>query len=170
MDKPPLSSRIILILARDSSPSHPLKTILEQLTPIVDLLTNVHEAAIHAIFKEPDDLFIEVAPDDFSGLRLLDILGRLKGNRKVHRAFLFAKRSYQNAFRVECGEILFIDHSESALLLPKVRRLLEGPMSPEKEWVTPWIRYQERPADLSAGRKELEVLEKLGQLGILKKA
>ncbi|MBI1823851.1 MAG: hypothetical protein HYR80_07060 [Nitrospirae bacterium] len=170
MGKLGLSSKIVLILANDLNLSLSLKNELQKDAGIVDIAPNLHQAVIHTILKEPDLIFIEVAPDNYSGLQLLELLKKLKGVKKNPRIFMFADKSLEGRFRQKSREILFFDSRGTSSISQQVRTVLEGSSSFESEIAVPWIhQYQERGDAYPASQKEQEILEKLGQLGILKR-
>lgn len=169
MDKSGLSSKIVLILATESNLSLFLKNELQKDTRAVDIVSNLHQAVIQAILTEPDIIFIEVSPDYLSGLQLPEILQKVKGVKKNPQIMIFADRSAEEPFRKIVKNILFLDGFESASVSNRIRSILEGRSSLKNENQLSWVPYQERGDAWPVNRKELEILEKLGQLGILKK-
>jgi DNA-binding NarL/FixJ family response regulator len=164
-----LSSKIILILANEFNLSHSLKNELQKEVEVVDIASNLHQAVIITILKEPDFIFIEVDPENFSGLQLIETLKKLKGMKKNPRLVIFTEKKWQEYFRQKGKDILFLDAKETSPVSRQIKTILEGPSSLENQTVAPWIQYRERAQPYPAYRKELDILEKLGQLGILKK-
>lgn len=169
MDKSGLSSKIVLILATEFNLSLFLKNELQKEIGVVDIVSNLHQAVIHTILTEPDFIFIEVSPENFSGLQLLEILKKVKGIKKNPRFLIFADRRTEEPFRQKVKNILFLDGLESSAVSGRIKSMLEAVSSLENENVVPWIPYQERVEAYPVYLKELDILEKLGQLGILKK-
>jgi hypothetical protein len=169
MDKSDLSSKIVLILATEFNLSLFLKNELQKEIGAVDLVSNLHQAVIQTILTEPDFIFIEVSPENFSGLQLPEILKKLKGVKKNPRFLIFADRKAEEPFRQKVKNILFLDGLESSVISSRLKSMLERVSSLENEHLLPWIPYQERGEAYPVNRKELDLLEKLGQLGILKK-
>jgi hypothetical protein len=169
MDKSGLSSKIVLILAAESNLSLFLKNELQKEIGVVDIVSNLHQAVIQTILTEPDIIFIEVSPENFSGLQLPEILQKVKGVKKNPRIMIFADRRTEEPFRQKVKNILFLDGFESSAVSTRIKRILEKGASLENDNLLSWIPYQERGEAWPANRKELDILEKLGQLGILKK-
>jgi hypothetical protein len=169
MEKSALSSKLILILANNLALSHSLKNELQKEAGIVDIAPNLHQAVIHTILKEPDVVFIETGPENFSLLQLIETLKKLKGIKKSPRFVLYADKAVESHFRQKTDGILFFDSRESIPITRQIKRVLEGPASPIDEIGAPWIQYKEREVAYPVSQKEQSILEKLGQLGILKK-
>lgn len=169
MDKSGFSSKIILILASESPLSLFLKKELQKASGVVDIVSNLHQAVIYTILTEPDSVFIEISPENLSGLQLPEILKKVKGIKKNPCFMVFADRATEELFRKKAKNILFLDGSESSVVSGRVKSMLETVSSPESENWVPRIPYKERGDAWPVYRKELDILEKLGQLGVLKK-
>ena len=159
-----------LILYADYSLSLVLKKNLQPWAGSVEMVPSVHQAAIQVVFREPDRILIEVSTKNLSGLKLLEILKELRGLRKPPRILFYADPKEGALLQRFFTDLILVEESGPSAMNERMKNLLETQNREPVGSVVQWKPYQERIAAWKPERKERDILEKLGQLGILKKS
>lgn len=166
-----LSSKIILILSYEVNLSLSLKSELQKEVGVVDMASTLHQAVITTILTEPDFIFIQISPENLTGLQLPEILKKVKGIKKNPQFFIFSDKNSKEYLQKKFNKILFVNTREISLVSRQIKTLLEGASSLEGQLLAPWIQYREIEERFPVFKKEkeMDILEKLGQMGILRK-
>ncbi|MBI3605627.1 MAG: hypothetical protein HY202_06330 [Nitrospirae bacterium] len=176
----PLSSKIVLILAGPSDITSTLSHSLQKEVSKVYRASIPHEAMVRAILAEPDFILIEVTPSDVSGLQFPEMLRQIKGMKKAPFFFIYADKKAQGSFQKKIEPVYFLDQEKIPALIAMMKTG-DGPAlkmeerAPRSVYAIQGVKKRERvesplmPRISRRESKELDVLEKLGQLGIIKK-
>jgi hypothetical protein len=137
---------------------------------------------VQAILAEPDFILIEVTPSDVSGLQFPEMLRQIKGMKKAPFFFIYADKKAQGSFQKKIEPVYFLDQEKIPALIAMMKTghgpapaLTMEEKAPRPVYAIQGVKRRERaesplmPRISRRESKELDVLEKLGQLGIIKK-
>ena len=169
MEKMNLSSKVVLIFAIQPEFAIGLKNALLKEMCNIHLAKNLHEAMIHAILTEPDFALIEISPTNFSGFQLPEHLSQIKGFNKVPSFFFFADKKHREFLQQKVDSIFYLDDQEYPFLIRKMKTVSDALSGIQEEKITPLSRNAGPFKPYSGQDKERKILEKLDQLGIIRR-
>ncbi|MBI3351623.1 MAG: hypothetical protein HY036_03510 [Nitrospirae bacterium] len=164
-----LPLKVILILANQPELVQAFKNKLQKETSDFYVAKNVHEAVIQVVLAEPDIVLIEVTPKNFSGLQLPEILSQIKGLKPPPSFLLIADKRHRESLNQKFDSIFYVDDRKLPILFQKMIPGTDAISEKKEEKITSFVQ-KERPFETYPPQdRERKILEKLDQLGIIRR-